>query len=721
MKHFITSAAGCLLASFLQAQAITIGFQVTPDACGNGTGSIVAIFDGGTAPYTVAWSTGASSPGDSLYISTITGLSAGTYSVTVTDFLGEVATGTVDVPAIPGLPPFDNSVVSTCDGACTNLFYTLPNGLGAGPPFTVTSDPPLSVGPLIQGNSLGLMGLCGGFTYFVILSDALGCSTEWTVTVDDVSTPTLLSQQIVGSCANGAQGSIELQYDQPVELYAYTSNWTPVNVAYGSPGQVFLTGLAPGTYNTNAYSQVSYQCYDSLEFVVPALVTNCGILQGTVYADLQGDCILDVDDVPLAWRMVSVGPVGDVVMTNAQGFYIHGMEYGNYTADHTSPGFAVNCPPTLPVPFTLNAGAPLVTIDFALEPNLGPDASAFLATSCHTPGDSVYYWASVSNSGPFTLNDLTLTVDFDPLLTFQFADSTPVVNVPGSVTWDLEPLGPFATTSRWMKLLVPPDPALLGMNLVASATVTGPTADADPSNDTYTINSIVIGPYDPNDKLAQTSSGAREGIYVLTLDAHVDYTIRFQNTGSAPAVNVYLLDTIAANLDLASFSILGASHAFEASLLEERVLRFDFPNIMLPDSTADFAGSIGFICFRLRPHEVLPGELLTNAADIFFDFNPPIRTNTTTLLVDVFESVAERTTIPLHVFPNPVKDILRITGLSSGVHQLDILSPDGRLLRTHSLAGNSAVLPMDRLVPGMYLLTVLDPEGHVGVARFVKD
>jgi uncharacterized repeat protein (TIGR01451 family) len=721
MKHLITSAAGSLLAILLQAQVISIGFQVTPDACGNGTGSITAIFEGGTLPYSVAWSTGASNPGDTLYISTITGLSAGSYSVTVTDFLGEVATGTVDVPAITGLPPFNNSVVSICNGACTDLFYTALNGLGAGPPFTATSDPPLSIGPMIQGNMLGLLGLCGGSTYLITLNDALGCSTSWTISVTSVSTPVLLSQQIIGSCANGTQGSIELQYDQAIDFFATTPNWDPVNVTTGGPGQVFLTGLAPGTYIAQATSLLNFNCYDSLQIVVPTLTTDCGTLQGTVYADLDSDCVQDVADVPLPWRMVSIAPSGAVAMTNAQGIYIHGLEYGNHTADHTSPGFTVICPPTLPAAFTLNAGTPSVTIDFALEPDIGPDASAFLATSCHTPGDSVYYWASVSNSGPFTLNDLTLTVDFDPLLTFQFADSIPAVNIPGSVTWVLEPLGPFTTATRWMKLLVPPDPGLLGMTLEASATVIGPTADADPANDTYTINSIVIGPYDPNDKLAQTSSGTREGIYVLTLDTHVDYTIRFQNTGSAPAMNVYLLDTIAAKLDLASFSVLGASHDFEASLLEERVLRFDFPNIMLPDSTADFAGSIGFISFRLRPHELLPYELLTNAADIFFDFNPPIRTNTSTLLVDVFESIAERTAINMRLYPNPVQDVLRIAGLPPVTYQLDLLALDGRLLGTYTVNGEECTLSLPYMEAGIYLMQLRDGADRVTVARFVKE
>ena len=719
MKQLHTLLITCL--SALQLQAITITFQVTADACGNGTGSITAIIEDGVMPYTIVWSNGVSNPGDTLYISTITGLNAGTYSVTVTDFLGDVETGTVDVPTTPGLPPFNNSEVSTCDGACTNLYYTSLNNLGAGPPFTATSDPPLAIGPVIQGNTLELMGLCGGSNYLITLSDALGCSTSWTISVTSVSTPVLLSQQIIGSCANGTQGSIELQYDQAIDFFATTPSWDPVNVTTGGPGQVFLTGLAPGTYIAQATSLINFNCYDSLQIVVPTLTTNCGTLQGTVYADLDSDCVQDVTDVPLPWRMVSIAPSGAVAMTNAQGAYSHGLEYGNHTADHASPGFTVICPPTLPAAFTLNAGTPSVTIDFALEPSLGPDASALLATSCHTPGDTVNYWATVTNSGPFTLADRSITIAYDPLLTFLSAANNPTVNLPGTVTWDLPPLGPFASTTRSMRLLVPPDPALLGTTLIASATVSAPVADADPTNDAYTINSIVIGPYDPNDKLAFTSSGLSPFDYFLDADQYIDYTIRFQNTGSAPAVNVYLLDTVATTLDLASFALLGASHTFTASLLEDRVLRFDFPNIQLPDSTSDFAGSMGYISFRMRPQAPVIGTVIANAADIFFDFNPPIRTNTAVLLVDQLASIGQHTMTTLRLYPNPATDVLWISGMDEGQYRVEVLATDGRLMHTTLLRGERLQLATRQLAPGAYLLRVEDMQGRRWMGRFVRE
>ncbi|MBD0257193.1 MAG: T9SS type A sorting domain-containing protein, partial [Cytophagales bacterium] len=60
------------------------------------------------------------------------------------------------------------------------------------------------------------------------------------------------------------------------------------------------------------------------------------------------------------------------------------------------------------------------------------------------------------------------------------------------------------------------------------------------------------------------------------------------------------------------------------------VLTFTFEAINLPDSTRAQAGSNGFAKFTVKPLGGLPeGTRIENFADIFFDYNPPVRTNTT--------------------------------------------------------------------------------------------
>ncbi|MCB0641398.1 MAG: T9SS type A sorting domain-containing protein, partial [Phaeodactylibacter sp.] len=72
-------------------------------------------------------------------------------------------------------------------------------------------------------------------------------------------------------------------------------------------------------------------------------------------------------------------------------------------------------------------------------------------------------------------------------------------------------------------------------------------------------------------------------------------------------------------------------HDFFTELnLNEGIVNFYFPDILLPDSNANEPASHGHIIYRIRPKTGLTeGTRIENSADIYFDFNPPIQTNTT--------------------------------------------------------------------------------------------
>jgi hypothetical protein len=111
----------------------------------------------------------------------------------------------------------------------------------------------------------------------------------------------------------------------------------------------------------------------------------------------------------------------------------------------------------------------------------------------------------------------------------------------------------------------------------------------------------------------------------------LDYTIRFQNTGTDTAYVVEVRDVLDPDLDRNSFQFLGASHAV-TSLVIDAVgeITFRFENILLPDSNVNEPASHGFIRFRMRPGPNLPnGTVVSNTAAIYFDQNAPVITNTT--------------------------------------------------------------------------------------------
>jgi uncharacterized repeat protein (TIGR01451 family) len=173
--------------------------------------------------------------------------------------------------------------------------------------------------------------------------------------------------------------------------------------------------------------------------------------------------------------------------------------------------------------------------------------------------------------------------------------------------------------------------------------------DADTLNNVYDFCYNVVNSYDPNMK----------EVYPVDVlpgyDDWFNYTIHFQNTGNAPAFNIRLRDTLDVNLDVNSFEILGYSHPAQVSL-SGNILTVRFNNIMLPDSTSDYEGSMGYFQYRLKPIANLPnGTQIENTAYIYFDYNAPIITNTTQNNFDItvgqIEPVTNKNEFVL--YPNP--------------------------------------------------------------------
>ncbi len=109
------------------------------------------------------------------------------------------------------------------------------------------------------------------------------------------------------------------------------------------------------------------------------------------------------------------------------------------------------------------------------------------------------------------------------------------------------------------------------------------------------------------------------------------YTIRFQNTGNDTAYNVRIEDKLDPHIDKNAIQLVSSSHEVEMSILRDDILIFDFPNIYLPDTSKGQDVSQGFIRFSAKlDSNVTDGILVKNTANIFFDKNLPIITNTVT-------------------------------------------------------------------------------------------
>lgn len=206
----------------------------------------------------------------------------------------------------------------------------------------------------------------------------------------------------------------------------------------------------------------------------------------------------------------------------------------------------------------------------------------------------------------------------------------------------------------------------------------------------------LIGSFDPNDKAA-SPKGVGENTHFILPGTTLDYTIRFQNTGTDTAFTVIVRDTIDRLFDLASFQPGASSHPYRLDI-EGNALAFVFENILLPDSNINVAGSQGYLSFRIRPRNDIPlGSVVTNSAGIYFDFNDPVITNTVWHVVDnsflqtVGTNQPEQPEHPqLLVFPNPAQNTFRVKA-PAGQGILEMFDLQGRLLQQIRVSADAPV------------------------------
>ena len=248
-----------------------------------------------------------------------------------------------------------------------------------------------------------------------------------------------------------------------------------------------------------------------------------------------------------------------------------------------------------------------------------------------------------------------------------------------------------------------------------------PVDDADPVVDIYC--GVVTGSYDPNDKTG-FPIGQSDQFYIQP-NQQLQYAIRFQNTGTDTAFTVVIRDTL--DLDLNIFTVTPgvSSHNYEFRMYGPRVLEWTFNNINLPDSAANQVGSNGFVTYHVEQVPYLaPGTEINNDADIYFDFNAPITTNTTMhRIFEGFVSVLNLQDLSkgkkqFILYPNPTSSEITITSEKFSNEAYTLCDQMGRVVGSGKLSGTNTTISLSSLSNGIYLLKV---EGNYEAAMVVKE
>lgn len=493
----------------------------------------------------------------------------------------------------------------------------------------------------------------------------------------------------------------------------YSDASAPAVYFYNNDGHIFYVCIDEGeeVYFTNATEDIVFGSY-------------CSFTPGGDYNTITGNFIFDGDnngcDTEDSFNtMVKVsiedGMESGSTFSNSSGEYSFYTETGTFTL---LPEFENSNW------FTITPSSATVTLE---DDNNNIETQNFCVTANgeHSdvevviapivpaqPGFNASYKITYRNKGNQTLSGGVLLTYDDTVL--DYVSSTSGVSVAeNTFGWSYTDLQPFETRVINLTLNVnsPEETPAVNIDDVLAFTATiYPDTDETPEDNTFTLNQTVVGSYDPNDITCLEG----ETVHMSKIGEYLHYNINFENTGTAAATFVMVKDVInEEQFDISTLQLMYASHDVQTKI-EGNELEFYFGDINLAAN-----GGKGNVVFKIKTLGTLEADdVVTQQANIFFDYNLPIVTNQanttfTTLSNTVF---TKDTTVKL--YPNPTADNVTISarGIVKSVALYDI---QGRLLQANTINDVQATINLSSKPSGLYFVKVITEEGSV-VEKLVK-
>ena len=449
-----------------------------------------------------------------------------------------------------------------------------------------------------------------------------------------------------------------------------------------------------------------------------------GTFCGTAFIDINQNSILDAGEATLPNVEVSLniysGQASSVIstFTDGDGNYCLTVPAGYQYAWATYTTLSGTVITVGMYPFVQDdqtvtgINAPFYFIENAIE------ISATISSwGQPVPGFTNYTSVTLHNAGELTgVTDVTVFVPVYISVTYVGElNGVQGVYAPGSntITWT----GVSVEGMTWAYCYYYGYTAIgtpLGTPAVTSvnAVVTNGT-DVYLSNNTMSIYQIVVGSYDPNNKLNFPSGVGETGDMLPSNDAFT-YVINFQNTGTSEAVNIRVEDQLDTDLDWSTFEMISASHNYAVEMQNGHLVWY-FNNIMLPDSNTNEELSHGQITFRIYPIADKPvGTVFENTAYIYFDFNEAIITNTATNTFVSSIGVNEvETTSGISIYPNPSEGDFTISAEDMNAGDYVVLyDAMGREVFRKQIMNSNTTRINTNLPSGQYVLQI---QGSVNV------
>jgi uncharacterized repeat protein (TIGR01451 family) len=546
------------------------------------------------------------------------------------------------------------------------------------------------------------------------------------ITILDVSNlPKLIDLQ----CFSNLITSLDLQNSQHLEtLHCYSNQLISLFIKNG----IIETNInLSGNYN------LTYVCCDDAQsneiksllgfsgLTNYALNTYCSFTPGGDFYSLQGRGILDLNNNGCDAQDGNYPNLKYSLDNGIDTWTFIAPEFGDYTIP--LPSGTHNLTPILENPAFFNVSPVSITLNLPVDSNNLLHNFCFTANGTHhdveitllpttpaRPGFPANYQIIYKNKGNQVENG-TISLSFQEML-MDFLDANTPIDVlnAGNFIWNFSNLLPFEKRIIDINFRIKSPEVNLGDLLTFEAIIDANTPDETIFDNKNIVNQTVVGAFDPNAKTCLEG----ESITPTMVGRDLHYVIQFENTGTYPAENIVVKDVIdTTKFELSSLQIINTSHQCYARIVHGNEVEFIFENINLPFTEPDKHGLVGFK-IKTKTSLVL-GQEINNYAEIFFDYNLPIVTDTAkTLIVPMVYSadIASKPTFFVQIKPNPAYDVIKIDSQEQ-LEFAEIFDVWGHLKLRTSLINKP--IELTQFENGVYFIKIFTKDGFV-VKQFVK-
>ena len=463
-----------------------------------------------------------------------------------------------------------------------------------------------------------------------------------------------------------------------------------------------------GNYDIRVQSTVQTWA-PGLFALIAGAPNSVGSVSGHIFYDENSNCTQDGLEPDKEGSTVMFLPGPYFAITDIDGNYFTQLLPNTYTVQ---PVLGIHDLGACPAgSLTVNVTTSSTTVtgqDFGIEPNKITDGGAYCNISPTRPGFDQYHDVVVQNNGYYPLTG-TIEYVLDPAFTYLSSNPMATAVSGDTVRWDINPAIARQDFRNYSVTTNLPPSVPLATVLHCSTILTTDSVDANIEDNFSDCNETVVGSFDPNDKAVWNQDMVAADPFIQTTDSLLHYRIRFQNTGTASAINIFVRDTLDANVDASTFKTLGTSHSpVSISMNGDGNIEWRFDGINLADSNSNEPASHGYILYSVKIKDGFgTGATIKNKAAIYFDFNDPVITNETqtSFAVKITNPIEED---PVVVYPNPVKDMLFVKMDCKGPRNIHvaIMNTMGQIQREVSgkCVDGLIEVPVGDLAAGMYMV-----------------